>query len=97
VRPPGSPRRAASRGDCRARLAELFAYLDDELSPARCAVVERHLAGCACCGRLVDRLRSTIQACRAAGREHLPAAARQRARKRIEVLLAGATPPRRRA
>ena len=44
--------------DCRAQLAELFAYLDGELSDARCRVIERHLASCACCEGLADGLRA---------------------------------------
>jgi anti-sigma factor RsiW len=74
-------------GDCRAQLAELFAYLDGELAPARCRVIERHLANCACCGRLAERLRRSIAACRAAGRARLPARARTRACARIQQLL----------
>lgn len=90
-------RRPAVRGgDCRARLAELFAHLDGELSAARCRVIERHLARCACCDTLAEGLRGSIAACRAAGRERLPARVRTRAYARIQQLLRPEGPRRQR-
>ena len=91
-----SRRLSASKGDCRAQLAELFAYLDGELSAARCRVIERHLANCECCEGLAAGLRRAIAACRASGRERLPSRVRARAQARVARLLAGgAVPPRR--
>ena len=82
-----TPPPAVRGGDCRARLAALFAYLDGELSAARSRVIERHLASCACCDSLAEGLRRSIAACRAAGRERLPARVRMRAHARIRQLL----------
>jgi anti-sigma factor RsiW len=89
-------RSSASKGDCRTQLAELFAYLDGELSAARCRVIERHLANCDCCDGLAAGLRRAIAACRASGRERLPSRVRARAQSRVARLLdAGAVPSRR--
>jgi len=85
-----STRRKVSRmsnGDCRAQLTELFAYLDGELSEDRCQTIERHLADCACCGRLADGLRRAIAACRASGRERLPPRVKARAQARVTRLI----------
>jgi len=82
-----TPPPAVRGGDCRARLAALFAYLDGELSAARSRVIERHLASCACCDSLAEGLRRSIAACRAAGRERLPTRVRTRAYARIQQLL----------
>jgi anti-sigma factor RsiW len=80
-------KRSAVRGDCRGQLAELFAYLDGELSAQRCQAIERHLAACTCCDALAGNLRRAIAICRAAGRERLPAGVRSRARRRVRQLL----------
>lgn len=84
-----SPRQPATRpaGDCRAQLDELFAYLDAELSLARCRVIERHLSQCPCCDSLAEGLRQAIAACRARGRQRVPAAVRQRARVAARTLV----------
>ena len=87
-------KRSAVRGDCRAQLAELFAYLDSELSARRCRAIERHLAACTCCDALASRLRHAIAICRAAGGERLPADVRARARRRVRQLLASRVTPR---
>jgi anti-sigma factor RsiW len=72
--------RKKAPADCRPRIAELFAYLDGELSASRCAVIERHIADCECCETLAADVRRLIAACRAKGREPLPASLRARAR-----------------
>ena len=87
-------RSQASVTDCRAQLDELFAYLDGELSDARCAAIERHLASCLCCEGLADGLRRAIAVCRASGRERLPSRVRARAEARVERLLDAGDAPR---
>jgi anti-sigma factor RsiW len=72
---------------CRALFVEVSRYLDGEVSPARRRTIERHITSCACCGTLAARLRQTIAACRAAGRNAVPRAVKQRAAKRIRALL----------
>jgi anti-sigma factor RsiW len=74
-------------GRCRDLLAELFDYLDEELTPARCRALERHLDDCPCCGELAANLRKAIAVCRAEGQHRLPAAVRTRARQRVTDLL----------
>lgn len=90
----GDERERRAMGDCRAQLAELFAYLDGELSASRCDVIERHLRACHCCDALARGVRRAIAVCRGAGRERLPAAVRVRAQQRIERLLGAAPRPR---
>ncbi len=79
-------------GRCRDLLAELFDYLDGDLSPARCAAIERHLSQCPCCGDMADNLQKAIAICRAEGRRALPVAVRARARRRVAALLAASRP-----
>ena len=86
---------STSGGDCRAQLAELFAYLDGELTDARCRAIERHLADCTCCEGLADGLRRAIAACHASGRERLPDRVKARAQARVTQLLDLCAAPRR--
>jgi anti-sigma factor RsiW len=81
------PESTTLSGDCRAQLSELFAYLDGELSPARCRVIERHLKDCRCCGTLADGLRDAIAACRARGRQRVPAPVHRKARAAARALM----------
>ena len=87
MKPPNRDVSRTPKGDCRAQLSELFAYLDGELSEQRCQAIERHLADCTCCGRLADGLRRAIAACRASGRERLPPRVRARAQARVTRLI----------
>jgi anti-sigma factor RsiW len=73
---------------CRAVLAHVSAYLDDELDAAECGAIDRHCRGCPQCAAIVAGLRRTIGLCREAGRSPLPEAVRRRARQRINRLLA---------
>lgn len=72
--------RKKASGACRPRIADLFAYLDGELSASRCAAIERHMTDCECCETLAADVRRLISACRAKGREPLPASLQARAR-----------------
>jgi anti-sigma factor RsiW len=62
-------------------------YLDGELTPGRCRVVERHLRACKACAAIARRMRKTIAACREARDTRLPSGVRRRARARIKALL----------
>jgi anti-sigma factor RsiW len=75
------------RPHCESLLLDLSAYLDGELSPAKCRAIERHLAACPCCEDLADQLRRAVLLCRTAGRRRLPGDVRARARARIAELL----------
>ena len=65
----------------------LVAYLDGELSEARCRAIERHLTSCECCDGLAAGLRHAIAVCRASGGERLPSRVRARAQARVARLL----------
>jgi len=82
-----SARRHPVSQDCRARLRQLFDYLDGEVSPARCAALEKHLAACACCGDLVSGLRRAMDVYRTVGRQRLPPDVQRRAKRRVKQLL----------
>lgn len=92
-----SARPARQSGACRELLAELFDYLDGELSAARYRALERHLGRCPCCGELAENLRKAVAVCRAEGSTRLPAAVRARARARIRALLGTVSAPSSRA
>lgn len=40
--------------DCEQALAQLFDFLDHELTPERMQLIEQHLAGCTCCFELAQ-------------------------------------------
>lgn len=85
-RRPARQPRPASAGDCRAQLSELFAYLDGDLTPARCRTIERHLRQCPCCDHLAASLRRAIGACQIVGCSRMPAAVRRKAQARARAL-----------
>ncbi len=69
------------------RCLELFArlseYLDGELEPGLAAELERHLAACLPCERVVDTLRRTVELCH----ELSPTPVPEDTRRRIRALL----------
>lgn len=87
-RRPARSARPAPAGDCRAQLSELFAYLDGDLTPARCRIIERHLQQCPCCDHLAASLRRAIDACQMVGCSRMPAAVRRKAQGRARALAA---------
>jgi anti-sigma factor RsiW len=62
-------------------------YLDGELTPGRCQLIERHLRACPACAATAQRLRRMIAACHDAQDTGLPSAVRARARSRIKALM----------
>jgi len=74
-------------GRCRDLAAEISDYLDGELSAARAAALEQHLAECVCCTGFAASLRRAILACRASGHPRLPSDVRRRARARIAEIM----------
>ena len=78
---------AHGAGRCRDLAFEISDYLDGDLTPARTAALERHLADCVCCTGFAASLRQAILACRATGQTRLPAKVRQRARARIAEIM----------
>ena len=80
------PTRPSAR--CRALLLEVSRYLDGDLAPARRRTVERHIRACVCCGTMAARLRTTLAACHAEGKNRPPRAVMSRAAARIKLLVA---------
>lgn len=87
-----APARGPAR--CRSLLLELSRYLDGELTPSRRRTIERHIKECACCETMAARLRTTVAACRAEGKQRPPGVVMSRAAARIRALIAeeGALP-----
>ncbi len=77
--------------DCRHLLGDLSVYLDGEASAELCAEIERHLSHCENCRVVVDTLRQTVHLVRDLPGPELPAAARARLYKSLdlEVFLRG--------
>jgi anti-sigma factor RsiW len=73
---------------CRALLLEVSRHLDGDLTPARRRTIERHIKTCGCCGTMAARLRTTVAACRAEGKQRPPRDVMSRAAKRIRMLVA---------
>ena len=74
------------RAECLARLEEISAYLDGDLTPAAARALQRHMDGCPCCQWIEDQLRLTSRLCRDAG-VTMPPAERAAARARVRRLL----------
>ncbi|MGE0360859.1 MAG: anti-sigma factor [Vicinamibacterales bacterium] len=81
-RPPAGP-------DCG---RDLWAYLAGDLPAAPARAVARHLASCADCRRLADRIAALRDACRRAGCEPMPADVTDRARRRAREVMASGRP-----
>jgi anti-sigma factor RsiW len=50
--------------ECRDLLARLSQYVDGELPPEECQLIEKHVADCQPCMALLDTLRRTLRLCR---------------------------------
>ncbi len=70
---------------CHDLLDGLSDYLDDEASGELCAEIERHLAGCEKCRIVVDTLRKTVTLYHQLPQPLMPAAARERLYKRLDL------------
>ena len=75
---------------CPQTLQRISSYLDGELDAGACDEVERHCLDCAACASVVEGLRRTVGICREAGAAPLPEAVRQRARDRVDAIVAPA-------
>jgi anti-sigma factor RsiW len=74
---------------CRALLAQISQYVDDDLTPAQRRSIAAHLRRCPCCQTMAESLRHTVEVCHKAGGSRLPPEVRRRAKARISALLAG--------
>ena len=70
---------------CRDLLDGLSDYLDGEASGELCADIERHLAGCEKCRIVVDTLRKTVTLYHQLPQPEMPAQARERLYKRLDL------------
>lgn len=70
---------------CRHLLGDLSLYLDGEASAELCAEIEQHLAGCEDCRVMVDTLRKTVFLYRDLPKPDLPASARERLHKALDL------------
>lgn len=71
--------------ECRHLLGGLSEYLDGEASSELCAEIERHLADCEDCRVVVDTLRKTVLLYRDLPQPGLPAGARERLFKALDL------------
>ena len=68
---------------CKEVFALLSDYLNLELPPDSCAVIETHLAGCPPCIEFVESLRKTVELCRQYRPTELPQTISQQARNQL--------------
>lgn len=72
---------------CLAQLDTLLAYLDGELTPKTCRLIETHIRTCRCCGAMAAGIRTAIATCRSRGEQRVPLAVRRKARASARALL----------
>ncbi len=70
---------------CHDLLDGLSDYLDGEASSQLCAEIERHVATCERCRIVVDTLRKTVTLYRQLPQPLMPAEARERLYKRLDL------------
>lgn len=71
--------------NCGHLLDELSDYVEGEASDERCTEIERHLADCGDCRVVVDTLRQTIRLYRSLPEPSLPADARERLYRSLDL------------
>ncbi len=77
-------------GTCPEVLTLFSRYLEDEISPAVCATMERHLESCARCRTACDSLKRTLALCQAAGADvRIPATVQASVKVALRDILAG--------
>jgi RNA polymerase sigma-70 factor (ECF subfamily) len=76
-------RRAARPQTCKHLFAALSDYLDQEIDPALCSQLERHLGDCSPCQAYLSSLEETVRRCR----DHCPPAMKQRLSADLRALL----------
>jgi anti-sigma factor RsiW len=70
---------------CRDLLDGLSDYLDGDAPSELCAEIERHLADCDKCRIVVDTLRKTVTLYHQLPQPEMPASARERLYKRLDL------------
>ena len=90
----GADQRSRRARGC-ADIATLFSrHLEGDISPAVCARMERHLAGCPRCEGICASLRETLRLCGATPAPRVPAPVERAVRREIRSLLAAGVNPR---
>jgi RNA polymerase sigma-70 factor (ECF subfamily) len=72
---------------CKKYFRRISEYLDGELDAEICKKIEGHLDRCPECRECLDSLRRTIELCKKAATEEIPADAGQRLRMKIKEFL----------
>lgn len=73
--------------NCKKYFRRISEYLDGELDVDICKKIEAHLDRCPECRECLDSLRRTIEICKKAATEEIPADASQRLRAKIKEFL----------
>lgn len=73
--------------DCKAYFQRISEYLDGELDDDICNRIDTHLSQCPECRECLDSLRRTIELCKRAAGETIPADAGRRLRAKIKEFL----------
>ena len=71
------------REDCAKYFKRISEYLDGELDEQISRKIDRHLQDCPECQDCIDSLRISIQLCKEAGKEEMPADVRERLRSML--------------
>jgi RNA polymerase sigma-70 factor, ECF subfamily len=85
----GGEAAAPAPASCPDVLTLLSRKLEEEISPAVCAEMEEHVAGCPHCKDLCDSLRRTLALCKALPTPEVPAHVQESLRKAIADALGG--------
>lgn len=84
----GIPAAAATPGTCPDVLTLYSQHIEDEISPAVCASMERHVEGCPRCRGACDSLKRTLALCKAAPASQVPVSIQNSIRAKLQDLLA---------
>ncbi len=69
--------------DCKKHFKRISEYLDGELDERACKELEANLEECPECRECLNSLKSTIQLCKEAGEEEMPADIKDRLRSNL--------------
>jgi RNA polymerase sigma-70 factor, ECF subfamily len=67
-------------------------YLEGEIGPEACAVMQRHVEGCTSCSAVCEGLRKSVSLCRQAGQAQLSERDQMQVRRALEKALGAARP-----
>lgn len=73
--------------ECKYYFNKISEYIDGELGAEACHEIETHLEECPKCRHCADSLKKTIQLCKEAGNEKVPAEMRARLKSALQECL----------